>query len=93
MTDYGNYIARSNGRLTEDEAFLLQQVMRFGRDAYPINKLQPRRAASGGGRGWTWGPVRGIKGPPTVFKTKRAAVASFEAYLAILRDKLAGRME
>lgn len=51
-------------------------------EAYPIRKV---------GRGWIVDEMRGIKGPPTVYKTKRAAMAQFEAYLDVLRDKLAGR--
>jgi hypothetical protein len=69
--------------LTEDEAFVLQHISRWGSEGYPIHKLQ---------RVWVWGPIRGINGPPTVFKTKRAAVKSFERYLDILRDRLAGRI-
>jgi len=61
--------------VSEDERALLTHVSRFGSDGYPISKL---------GRGWSWG-YRGIKGPPKVFKTKREAVASFEAFMDILR--------
>ena len=82
MTDYGGHVAASNGRLTEDQAFVLVHISHFGSDGYPIRKT---------GRHWNWGPIRGINGPPTCFKTKREAVASFEAYLDVLRDKLAGR--
>lgn len=64
-------------KLSDDERALLAHVMREGSDAYPVRKL---------GRGWTWGPWRSIEGPPTVFKTKREAHRSFEAYLEILRE-------
>ena len=84
MTDYGGCITRSEGRLSEDEAFVITHVSHFGSDGYPIRKL---------GRKWTWGPIRGINGPPAVFTTKREAVKSFEAYHDILLDKLAGRMD
>jgi hypothetical protein len=68
--------------LTDDENALLVHISRFGSDGYPIQKL---------GRGWAWS-YRGIKGPPVIFKTKREAIASFEAYEAILCDKKAGRI-
>ena len=64
-------------RLSKDECALLAQVTRFGSAAYPVRKW---------GRGWTWGLWRSIQGPPTVFRTKRAAVASFEAFLGVLRE-------
>ena len=62
-------------RLTEDERALLEHLKLFGSAAYPVRKC---------GRGWAWGPWRSIQGPPAVFQTKRAAVASFEAYHAVL---------
>lgn len=70
-------------RLTEDENWLLTHIQMFGSDAYPVHKL---------GKKWTWGPVRGIKGPPIMFGTKREAVKSFEGYMDILIDKFAGRL-
>jgi len=57
----------------------MTHVSMWGSDGYPVRKL---------GRGWTWGPWRSVKGPPTVFQTKRAAVASFEAFLGVLREAL-----
>ena len=72
-----------NGNLSDDECGLLNHVIMFGSDGYPVHKL---------GTKWTWGPWRGIKGPPTVWKTKREAVASFEQYEDILIDKKAGRL-
>ena len=68
--------------LTEDENALLAHLSHWGSNGYPIQKL---------GRGWTWS-FRGIKGPPVIFKTRREAVASFEAYEQILIDKCAGRI-
>jgi hypothetical protein len=51
-------------QLTDGERSLLTHVCRFGSDGYPIRKL---------GRGWVWhSEGRGIKGPPVIFKTKRA---------------------
>jgi hypothetical protein len=69
--------------LTEDERGLLTHISRWGSDGYPIHRL---------GRKWAWGPFRSVQGPPTVFKTKREAVASFEAFHTVLLDALAGRM-
>jgi len=68
--------------LTDDERSLLTHVTMWGSDGYPIQKLR---------RGWTWS-YRGIAGPPVVFKTKREAVASFEAFESILIDATAGRI-
>ena len=82
--DYGGCVTRSAGRLSEDEAFVLTRVSRFGSDGYPVHKL---------GNGWTWGPIRGIRGLPCPVKTKREAVRLFEMYLDGLRDVLAGREE
>ena len=69
--------------ITEDERALVDHICRWGSDGYPVRKL---------GRRWTWGPWRDVKGPPTVFKTKREAVASFEAFHEILLDALTGRI-
>ncbi len=66
-----------NRVVTEDERALLEQVIRWGSDGYPIAKL---------GRGWAWGPWRSVNGPPTIFRTKREAVAHFERFLDVLRD-------
>ena len=70
--------------LTEDERALLVHLSRWGSDGYPIQKLA--RA-----RGWTWS-YRSIQGPPVIFKTRRAAVASFEVFEGILIDAKAGRL-
>lgn len=63
--------------ISEDERALLVAVILHGSDGYPVQKL---------GRGWVWGPWRSVTGPPCVFKTKREAVASFEAFLGVLRE-------
>jgi len=81
--DYGGYVTQSQGRLSEDEAFALMSWVRFGSDSYPIRKM---------GRGWTWGPIRGIQGPPCSYKTKREAIRMYELFIDVLRDKLAGRV-
>lgn len=70
--------------LSPDEAGLLRHVMHFGSDAYPIQKI--------GSHSWTWGPWRTIQGPPKAWRTRREAVANFEAFLDILRDAKAGRI-
>lgn len=69
--------------LTEAEQQVLTHNSMWGSDGYPLRKLKS---------GWAWGPVFGINGPPKVFKTKREAAASFEAYIDILCDKKAGRL-
>jgi len=68
--------------ITEDESSLLTHVMMWGSAGYPVKKV---------GSGWTW-DYRSIKGPPVVFKTKRAAVKSFEAFEDILIDAKCGRI-
>jgi len=70
-------------RLTEDENWLLNHLMMWGSDAYPIHKLS---------KGWTWGPVRSIQGPPVIYKTKRECIESFERYEQMLIDRKAGRI-
>lgn len=74
--------------LTEDENSLLVHVSMWGSDGYPVHK---HHSAGRRGPAWTW-EYRGIKGPPVVFKTKREAIASFEAYHSILLDRCAGRV-
>lgn len=69
--------------LTADERDLLTHVSRFGSEGYPVSKVGSRHWS------WTW---RGKCGPPTVFRTKREAVASFERFLDVLRDAKAGRI-
>ena len=66
--------------LTEDERALLRHVGMWGSEGYPIQKFA---------RKWSWGGFLSIKGSPIMFKTKREAIASFEAYYAFLRG-LAG---
>lgn len=69
--------------LTESERALLVHLSRWGSDGYPIQRYAK-------GRKWSWGGFQGIKGPPTMFKTKREAIESFEVYYGILRE-LAGQ--
>ena len=69
--------------LTADERDLLAHISMWGSDGYPVRKT---------GRHWAWGPWRSVNGPPTCFKTKREAVASFEAFHQVLIDALAVRI-
>lgn len=80
-TNYGGLLTRSEGRLSEDNAFIMGHVDHFGSAGYPIVKR---------GRGWTWEYLR--VSTPTIFRTKRACIANFELHLEILRDRLAGRL-
>lgn len=64
--------------LTEDERALMTHVMMFGSDGYPVSRC--------GSRHWQWS-FRSIEGPPVVFPRKRDAVASLEAFLAVLREQ------
>lgn len=69
--------------LSEDENALLAHISMWGSDGYPVRKR---------GRGWVWGEWRSIQGPRYTYKTKREAVAAFEAYYDILLDRAAGRI-
>lgn len=69
--------------ITEDEKQLLGHITRWGSDGYPIRKH---------GRQWTWGPFLSVQGPPCLFRTKREAIASFEAFERVLIDAKAGRI-
>jgi hypothetical protein len=51
-------------------------VNMFGSDGYPVSKA---------GRGWVWREAFGVNGSPIVYKTKRAAVAAFEAWCDVYR--------
>jgi hypothetical protein len=68
--------------LTQDERDLLTHISMWGSAGYPVKKL---------GTKWTWS-YRSINGPPVLFKTKREAVASFEAFHQVLIDAFAGRI-
>lgn len=64
--------------LTDAERQLMRHVMMWGSAGYPIRKL---------GAKWMWG-TDAVKGPPTMFKTKRAAIESFEAWRSEMRRLL-----
>lgn len=68
--------------ITTGEQRLMTHVTMFGSKGYPVHKL---------GRGWTWG-CHDVPGPPKVFRTKREAVASFEAFWRVLVNAKAGRL-
>ena len=70
--------------ISEKEKELLSHISRWGSDGYPIMKTKNGK--------WLWYEFFEVKGAPTVYKTKRAAVEAFEAFLGILRDALAGRI-
>lgn len=69
--------------LTVAESDWLQHVTMFGSAGYPVRKV---------GRTWQWMEFWGVKGAPTVYRTKRECVAAIEAYHGILLDKHAGRL-
>ncbi len=77
----GPPIAVSHGMqpLTDDEAALLYHVQMFGANGYPVERL---------GRRWVFRDWRTVRGPPVMFRTKRAAVAQFEAWEALALDRL-----
>lgn len=68
--------------LDANENRFLQHTSMFGIDGYPVRKLT---------RGWIWDEFCGVRGAPTVYKTKRACVTAIDNYLATLRDRAAGR--
>ena len=70
--------------LTTGEIDLMNHISMFGSAGYPVQKM---------GRSWHWVEFFGVKGAPTVYKTKREAVQAFERYMDVLRDRLAGRLE
>lgn len=63
--------------ITEEELRRLDQVTRWGSDAYEVEKR---------GREWWAGPC------PSPFRTKHEAVAYYERYLDVLRAAAAGRL-
>ena len=69
--------------ITEAERALMTHITRWGSDGYPVYKC--------GSKHWAWGRT-GVNGPPVVFPTKRAAIASFERFYDVLLDAHAGRI-
>jgi hypothetical protein len=70
-------------QLTDDENFALNHCSMWGSDGYPVQKV---------GRSWHVNGIRGAGRCPSTFKTKREAVAQWERYLDVLRDRVAGRL-
>jgi hypothetical protein len=63
--------------LNEDERALLTHVRMWGNAAgYPVRKYKTGK--------WTWNFL--TLGSPVLYGTKRAAIASLEAFLACLRE-------
>lgn len=69
--------------ISRSELDFLAHMMMWGSAGYPVRKV-------GNGR-WIWDDFLGVKGAPTVYKTKRDAVAAVERYIDILIDRKAGR--
>lgn len=61
------------------ERQLLNHVTMFGSDGYPVQRVGSR---------WQWVDAFGVKGAPTTFKTKREAVALFEQWQDLMRERL-----
>jgi len=70
--------------LSQAEANFYRHMERWGSESYPIIK---RRSGH-----WTWHEFCSVRGCPSPYKTKKAAVAAIELYLSILLDKIAGRI-
>ena len=62
-------------KLTTDERDLITHISMWGSTGYPINRI--------GGR-WSWS-YRSIS-HPSMFKSKKAAIESFEAFHELLLD-------
>lgn len=69
--------------LNQNERSFLNHMMRWGSNGHPVRKL-------GSGR-WIWDEFCGVKGAPTVYRTKRECSEAIERYIDILVDKSAGR--
>lgn len=61
--------------LTNEQNALLAHALMFGIEGYPIQKISGR---------WMWVEAFGVKGSPTVYKTKKAAVAAFEGWISAM---------
>lgn len=81
---YTHTNATFSQNLSEAENNFLRHIQMFGSDAYPVQKV-------GNGK-WLWNEFWGVKGAPTVYKTKRDAFKAIECYIDVLIDKIAGRL-
>ncbi len=70
--------------LSQPENDFLRHMMMFGSDGYPVRKVSSGR--------WVWDEFWGVKGAPTVYKTKREAAAAIGRYIDILIDRTAERL-
>lgn len=70
--------------LTRDERELVAHILMFGSEGYPVAKI---------GRRWHVQDAFGVKGPPTTFRTKREAVAQFEAWYKLARERMAAERQ
>lgn len=68
--------------ILEAEWNWLQHISRWGSSGYPVAKL---------GRKWQFQRMYNAGGSPTLYRTKREAVAVVEQYYSDLLDKNAGR--
>ena len=64
--------------LTENEQYVMTRWSMWGSDGYPIVKR---------GREWYVEGNRGLGSCPLMFKTKKAAVAQWEAYIDSIIDR------
>lgn len=79
---YAGCAMNQEGRLMEDECFILNHVSMFGAEGYPISRIGTRR--------WSW--QYRSSGCPISFPTKKQAIFSFERHLKMLRMKLSGQL-
>lgn len=70
--------------LSEAENNFLRHVQMWGSCSWPVRKVSPAK--------WVWFDFWGVKGAPTVYKTKRDAMHAVDTYIGILCDKAAGRL-
>jgi hypothetical protein len=82
MNGHANATFSSN--LTEGENQFFRHMCMWGSDGYPVRKL---------GRKWQFERAYGVGGTPVLYPTKTKAVVAVEAYLGILRDRMAGRLD
>lgn len=70
--------------IAADEMILFRRIAGMGKAGYPITRYA-------GGRHWSW-TFRSL-GVPTVYPTKREAVASFEAYYDHVRGRCMAKLQ
>lgn len=80
----GHINATFSNNLTVGENEFLKHMQRWGSDGYPVGKL---------GRKWQFSSAFGVGGTPVLYPTKKLASGAVEAYINILLDKVAGRLD